>query len=338
MKIFYLSIYLIIITTFLDVNGQTLHYSQFFSSPLHLNPALTGVIDAQWRFINNNRTQGMYFGDPLNTISVSYDRSMNFYKSTVGLGALYSYDNASGPSLPTNKFYLSGSSNVQVSERSYIGAGLQVGWVMRRLQLGNYTYPEQYDRETGGFNELLPNSENFSREYSNYMDVNMGVLWNYRGEGYVLSTGVAMYHLNRAKDYFLNENKPLAVRTNWHGSIKIKLNEQFYVLPQSYYTFYNKTSEFLLGSNVGMELNAANQDYKSLSVGAYIRNGFNREFESAILLLGLNYRNWTAITSVDVDISGLKTTNIFTHAFELTLIYQRPWAILKKTTIPCIRY
>ncbi|SMO37605.1 type IX secretion system membrane protein, PorP/SprF family [Saccharicrinis carchari] len=338
MRFFCISIYIVIMMLSIAVQGQSLHYSQFFSSPLHLNPALTGVIDSHWRFTNNIRTQGMYFGDPLNTTSVSYDQSVNLYKTKLGLGVLYSYDNAAGPSLPTHKIYASGSSMVQVSERSYIGAGLQVGWVMRSLQYGNFSFPEQYDRETGGFNSLLPTSENFLREFANYPDVNLGALWNYQGEGYLLSTGLAMYHVNGAKDYFLNDNKPLRVRSNWHGSIKVKLNEQLYLLPQSYYTFHNKASEFLIGSNVGMNLKSVNQDFRSISAGIYIRDGIKREFESMIFLLGLNYRNWTAISSFDVDISGLKTTNIFTNAFELTLIYQRPLALLKKTTIPCIRY
>ncbi|GAF02216.1 PorP/SprF family type IX secretion system membrane protein [Saccharicrinis fermentans] len=339
MRFFYNSItfiFLNIITC--SLIGQTLHYSQFFSSPLHLNPALTGVIDSDWRFVNNSRSQGQYFGNPMRTISVSYDKSIHFYKSTMGIGALYSYDNSAGSTFPASKFYISGASMVRISENSYLGGGLQVGWVSRSLTYSQLTFPEQYDRDKGGFNPSLPMSENFPEKSSNYLDVNMGVLWNFKGEKFVLSSGLAAYHLNTPKDYFLDEDSQLKIRTNWHGSLRYQLNEQFYILPQSYFTLQNKTSEWVLGSSVGMQLDTKNEDFKSMSLGLYIRDGFGTKLESAILMVGLSYRNWTAMTSIDIDVSGLKTQHVFSNALELSLIYQRPWAVLKKRTIPCVRF
>ncbi len=338
-RIIYLCIYLLVlILPIHNLRGQVLHYSQFFSSPLQLNPALTGIIDSDWRYINNYRTQGLYYGNPIHTISVSLDKSFVFYKNIIGVGFLYNFDNSAGSYLPVNRMYVSGASLVQISDKSYLGGGIQIGWVTKRFTYGNLTFPEQYDRSTGGFNNSLPLSENFQENSTNYLDVNIGVLWNYKNERMVISSGIALYHLNQPKDFFIEENNTIKVRTNGHASLKYQLNEVFYILPQTYYTFQNKAKEFLLGSNIGININSPNQDFRSISAGIYIRNGFANDLESAIVLLGLNYRNWNVISSFDIDISGLKTQNIFANAFELSLIYERPYAILKKKTIPCIRY
>jgi hypothetical protein len=52
-------IYQLIILTILSLNvhAQDPHFSQFFSSPLTLNPAFTGKFDGSWRLAANHRDQ-----------------------------------------------------------------------------------------------------------------------------------------------------------------------------------------------------------------------------------------------------------------------------------------
>ncbi len=339
MRDFYFRIMvLILIILSNSIKGQIVHYSQFFSSPMNLNPALTGIINGDWRFISNTRSQGLYFAEPLNTFSVSYDRSFKSDNSVIGAGFQYNYDFSSGISIPSNKAYLSMGSMIRVSEASYLGLGMQFGIVSRKLSYQYLSFPEQYDRDQGGFNSSLPLSENFDYSSSSYFDLNIGGLWNYQSDNYLGSVGMAVYHLNQPNDYFLDTNTKIQMRLNWHGSFKYTFNSGVFVLPQTYYTIQNKSSEFVIGSNFGVELKSNESGFNNVSVGAYFRDGFNREFESAIFLLGLGYHNWKTFVSFDFDMSGLKTTNIFTNAVELTFIYQRPSSLLKKITLPCLRY
>ncbi|TLX74049.1 type IX secretion system membrane protein PorP/SprF [Labilibacter sediminis] len=317
---------------------QSVHYSQFFSSPLNLNPAHTGVINGDWRVVSNSRSQGNYYSDPLNTISLSYDRVFNIYNSQVGAGLIYSHDYSEGISIPTHKTYLSLGNMIQVSEKSFLGIGLQLGWINKSLSYNHLTFLEQYDRSEGSYNPNLPLSENFQYLSSNYLDINAGFLWQHKAERYHISTGIATFHLNQPQDNFLETQNKTSVRTNWHGSLKYDLNSKVFILPQSYYTFQNKTSEFVIGSNAGLNIESSEHKFKSISLGAYFRNGFINNLESLIFVTGLNYNNWTTFLSFDVDVSGLKTNPIFNHAVELSLVYERPSSILKKTTIPCIRY
>src|SRR3954464_8133591 len=48
-------------------------FSQFFSSPLNINPALTANINADWRAVSNIRNQWLRAGSPYVTATISFD-------------------------------------------------------------------------------------------------------------------------------------------------------------------------------------------------------------------------------------------------------------------------
>src|SRR6476659_9160043 len=53
--------------------GQDPSFSQFFSSPLNINPALTANINADWRLISNLRDQWIGPASPYITGTISFD-------------------------------------------------------------------------------------------------------------------------------------------------------------------------------------------------------------------------------------------------------------------------
>ena len=60
------------------LNAQDIHFSQFYTSPLNLNPAMTGLINAGQRVTVNYRNQwaGAVGSAAFNTYSASYDRKL----------------------------------------------------------------------------------------------------------------------------------------------------------------------------------------------------------------------------------------------------------------------
>ena len=58
--------------------GQDIHFSQFYMSPLNLNPALTGVMNCNARFVANYRNQwaSILRSNAFNTYSASYDQKI----------------------------------------------------------------------------------------------------------------------------------------------------------------------------------------------------------------------------------------------------------------------
>lgn len=60
------------------LRGQDIHFSQFYMSPMTLNPALTGVMNCNTRIVGNYRNQwaSVLGRNAYNTYSVSYDQKM----------------------------------------------------------------------------------------------------------------------------------------------------------------------------------------------------------------------------------------------------------------------
>ena len=78
-------IYVFVLTA-VQSKAQDPNFSQFFSSPLNVNPSLTANINADWRAIANFRDQWITPASPYATGTVSYDRKM-FQKKFPGMAA-----------------------------------------------------------------------------------------------------------------------------------------------------------------------------------------------------------------------------------------------------------
>src|SRR5258706_15012765 len=79
--------------------AQDIHYSQFYSSPLTLNPALTGINDCNYRVGAMYRSQWSSVSpDPYQTPSISFDINNVLQriikKGTLSAGALLFNDKA----------------------------------------------------------------------------------------------------------------------------------------------------------------------------------------------------------------------------------------------------
>ena len=55
------------------IQGQDLHYSQFYNSPQNINPALTGVFNVDHRYMVSMRDQWRFVPVPWFTMSGAYD-------------------------------------------------------------------------------------------------------------------------------------------------------------------------------------------------------------------------------------------------------------------------
>ena len=64
--------------------SQDLHFSQYYSSPLYLNPAFTGAIP-EYRAVVNYRIQWPSLPNAFNTYAFSFDYNPRKYNSNFGL-------------------------------------------------------------------------------------------------------------------------------------------------------------------------------------------------------------------------------------------------------------
>ena len=95
-------LFIVLLAVMRSMNAQDPSFSQFFSSPLNVNPALTARINSDWRVISNFRDQWIGPASPYATGTISYDTkvlqnkipNVHEEKNILGLGGMLMYDYA----------------------------------------------------------------------------------------------------------------------------------------------------------------------------------------------------------------------------------------------------
>jgi type IX secretion system PorP/SprF family membrane protein len=116
----------------LGVEGQDLHFSQWFNSPLLTNPANTGFIpDADYRFGANYRNQwSAIMAEPYRTMSIWGDAQVfrdRIENGWMGLGGVIERDDAGASALTSTEVYGSVAYHQMVGYASLITLGFNTG-------------------------------------------------------------------------------------------------------------------------------------------------------------------------------------------------------------------
>jgi len=196
------TILFVVILSICNLNGQDLHYSQFFNSPLNLSPGLTGVFDGEQRFHGNYKQQWK-------TVPVdyrSYDLGVDFNfkkpgkKEYFSLGALINYDQAGDLSLSLVGINVSGSYTLNLGENSYLTPGIGLSFASRSHDNGKAFTGNQWDGRT--YDPSIP-AEFIGSESLTYFDVNAGLNYRwYKSFRTFIDFGVGVYHLTAPSDRF----------------------------------------------------------------------------------------------------------------------------------------
>ncbi|MDW8394285.1 MAG: PorP/SprF family type IX secretion system membrane protein [Chitinophagales bacterium] len=316
--------------------GQDIHYSQFYASPLTLNPALTGINDCNYRIAGMYRNQWRSVTDPYVTPSVSFDINNVLQRwirtGVLSAGGLLLNDKAGSGELSNLSIMASAAyARPLTASRKLNGSfGLQVGYVQKKLDFSKLLWESQFNGE--GFDPTLSSNENFNDKFS-YIDLNAGLYLSYfLSQQADLFGGLSVFHLIPPKESFLNNgNNKLGMRTVGHGGLRYKLTEQFSIVPQVLYMTQTKAQEINLGGSVAYALN---NDVK-LFGGAWYRVG-----DAVIPMIGIDYKQIRLGISYDVNISSLSDASKGRGGFELSLGYTGCLGgfVLDKPIFFCPRY
>ena len=121
--------------------AQDPNFSQFFASPLTLNPALTGKFDGIFRVAGNYRNQWPTINNAFVTKTASADfHLLKGYLADIdrwGIGALFMNDQNGNGALTTNQFSFSTAYHKGLDEDGYhqIGVGFQGSYTDKRLNV-----------------------------------------------------------------------------------------------------------------------------------------------------------------------------------------------------------
>lgn len=320
-KIFVLSFYFGVLL-FPVTQAQSLHFSQWFNSPLTTNPANTGFIpDADYRIGANYRTQwSTVMSVPYKTMSIFGDAQVlrnKLENGWIGLGAVILSDVAGTGKLATNKIYGSLAYHQMIGVSSLLTAGFNVGWVNKRINTADLTFPDQFDGKF--FSNQVPTSVLLDVRSVSYFDLQTGINYAYfPSDNIYLNGGIAIWHINRPRESFFSIDQTgfdsrLSPRYSGFLNGSFKMNEEVILNPMAYYTIQARASELTAGIYAQYNLKDAGE--MQLLAGLYYRMD-----DAIIPMVGLTWNNIRLLFSYDVTISSLNKYNQNRGAWEFALI------------------
>jgi type IX secretion system PorP/SprF family membrane protein len=315
--------------------AQDPHFSQFFASPLTLNPAFTGKFDGTWRLAANHRDQWPSIPKAYVTSSASIDfgilRSKIPDTDTWGVGLSGVTDASANNILKLNYGSVSMSYHKSLDEDGYhqIGAGFQGTYSSIGVDVSKLTFEDMLTQNgfTGVTSDILTNGNNQS-----YFDINAGLLYSGSTTGYNnFYLGASMYHINRPKVGFKDKNWYLTGRITIHGGGSFPLNDQLTVHTSVIHQIQNKASETTIGGALALNLNADNDKPTSIYGGAWMR--FN---DAIIPYVGIEVAGLRIGATYDFNISSLKAGTQSRGGTEISIIYiKKP---VESRGIPCPKF
>jgi type IX secretion system PorP/SprF family membrane protein len=305
--------------------AQDPNFSQFFASPLTLNPALTGKFDGVYRIAGNYRNQWPSINNAYTTATVSADFSI--LKNRIseldqfGVGLMGFTDRAGNGVLTNNYAALSVAYHKGLDEDGYhqIGAGFQGTYISKRLDITKVVFADQLT--PFGFTGVTSESFTDQQVNLNYFDLNAGVLYNGSTNGYNnFYIGASMYHINRPKESFQKGNYLLNTRTTLQAGGRIPVGPYNSLHVAANHSMQAKAHNTMVGGAYALNLNQDESIPTNVYFGSWFRFG-----DAIIPYVGLEFGEWHLGASYDVNISSLKPASNSRGGMEVSLIYiKRP--------------
>jgi type IX secretion system PorP/SprF family membrane protein len=304
-------------------SAQDPSFSQFFSSPLNINPALTGNINGDWRIISNFRDQWIGPASPYVTGTVSYDRKILQHKMTgvpenniIGIGGMLMYDYAMSGIVRSTYASANLSYSLKLAEGTIsthrLTAGFGAIYGNRYVDFSRLDFEEQF---TGyGFNTNLPTGEMALSNMKPYFSVSSGFTYSIKSERSNFDIGVAGFHLNNPKQTFLqNEQQRLPVRQVLHSNYERNLNDRVILNVNGIYQNQKRAKYFSVGGGFGYKLSEQQNIMLNGGVWYWSRNAIVPYF-------GVAYKDMQFGFSYDATISKLREVARKPNTFEFSLI------------------
>ncbi len=308
-------------------------FSQFYSSPLSVNPALAGNGMADWRIVANRRSQWVGEGlDPLTTTSLSFDgklfRQGGKEANYIGGGLLFLQDRGLSGAYTSNSFHFIGSSHVSLDDIDTHGLSIGLGgsYSSTMIDFAQLSFSQQLT--SSGFNRTLPTSEPYLMNIKPYFSMFAGITYTYTGDNDNFDIGVSGYRFVKTSRSALNDRDQVdPPRYNFHADYQTYLSPRTVFNTNAIYVLESNSNSYTVGVNFGRILDESDQP-SVLNAGLWYRGG-----EALIPYLGMVYQNLQFGFTYDINISPSSGNASGLKTYELSLVFRSPQK--RQNLIPC---
>jgi type IX secretion system PorP/SprF family membrane protein len=290
------------------------HFSQTYVYPQSLNPALTGVMDGDYRVAGIYRSQWANIDGGFTTIGLAAELAtskninlgVGLFQQSAGNGGYKYFTPYASVAYTGIKFGREGTHHISI--------GINAGIIDRRFDQSKLTYGSQVDPITRVYNPAIP-PEVLLNPAQTAFDMGAGVLYfdatpNKKAN---LFGGFSAAHLTRPSDKFLAySDSKVPIKYTFHGGAKINLSETVSLTPNAIYMGQGTAEELMFGAYTQIK---AGEGFDFL-VGA------NYRLKDAVAVFtGFYYKQFVLGLSYDVNTSDLSKIAGSANAFEISLSF-----------------
>ena len=288
---------ILFLISFNVTNAQDVHFSQFNTDRINLNPSIIGnLFENDFRFSLQRRTQWSSVSVPFTSLSTTYEIKNILPK--INFGAQFLNDKAGDSKFTTNQINLSFSKNLYVFDYDIFGIGAVIGVCQRSIDFTDLVFED---------------AEQFLRNSYIYSDVGIGVSYTTNPHNiFSLNFGISSFHLNTPNNSFReNDNVKLPIKNNCFGRVKYDYLTNITLIPEVFLSKQGASNELLFGCKSQVKS-------EKVKVMPFI---YYRVKDAIIAGLGIEKNNLIANVSYDINISDLDIASNNKGGFEFSIIY-----------------
>ena len=303
-------------------SAQDPNFSQFFTCPLNINPAIAGDGDNRWRVMSTFRSQSLSTGANYRTKAISADGRI--YNNTetltyVGLGAMLMTEDAMDGVFKSNYFSLNTSCHIALNDNDWVhGLTLGLGWIYNKINIDYAELTTGQQLSSMGFNRQLPTGEPSLNNIPGISSVSAGLIYTFSSDNLVADFGVAGFRFFKTKQSVFDNTAQFSTpRYDAHFSIGKILNDRLNINMNGYYQTQNGVQGFSFGGHLGFSHSTDENAPRVFNLGAYYRVG-----DALIPYVGYVFNDFQVGLTYDVQVSPVKSGAVSPNSFEISLIYR----------------
>jgi len=315
----------------LSLTAQDIHFSQYYASPLTLNPALTGKFDGMYRITAIYRDQWRNIQEEKSntfiTPSVSVDFSLMKEKlknSALGVGLVVTYDKVNFINTLDAGLSLAYHLGLDKDGKYHLALGFQGMYTNRKIS-ADYTFEEELIK-----NPTFIDDGRIDTKAHNLFSLTPGLLFDAKiGKIATVYAGYSLFmNLTPKEDVFVTsstvEATGLPMRHVVHAGAEFEI-KKLILIPGILYQTTENTDEINFGITAGYKIIEKPKKNTKLFLGVWYRAN---EGGAIIPKIGIDYENFRFSGAYDIGVGQMATdsknaTNVnkLPTAFEISLSY-----------------
>lgn len=283
----FLALIMLVICLQNNANAQDPTFTQFYSNPLYLNPALAGSTGCPRINMNYRNEWPQLTGN-----YVTYSASFDTYSKDIngGVGLLATYDQQAEGTISTTMIGGIYSYNLKINRKTSLMFGARAAYYQKFLDWNKLTFGDMIDPRRGFIYQTNDIPRGGKR---GFFDVSGGaVIFTKR-----FYAGAAVHHANQPDEsMILGESKlPYRVTAHMGGTIPIgrrgRYSDGTSIKPAVIYQYQNGFQELNIGGYI---------NYSNLNIGVWYRNK-----DAFVFIVGAKTEKFNIGYSYDLTVSKL---------------------------------